>query len=142
MQKKILFQTKKANLAAFDLLFAFVLLISILLPILNTTHYTTQLQNNQLKNSQKLSLLLQISEEFYTVLAAKKEFFFLDKYSQPAILSEKFNPRKNYDYTHLGIKNFSTSLLPPTIISNNQICVRRIMFDKNHDVKSIWFCTW
>jgi hypothetical protein len=91
---------------------------------------------------QKISSLLQISENFYCDLASKKSStpFSLDVYSYCGVLSDTFDPNANYDFTHLGLSEFSVHLTSPQVYSDNHFCIHRQMRDSNSDAVSLWFC--
>lgn len=141
LKKTISFQTKSGAIASLDLLFSLIIFLSFLLPILNFTTYTSTLTNNTEKNNQKLSILLQLSEHFYTDLAAKKITTGADTYSLSGVLSPTFIPNQKYDFENLGLSDFSILSSPPKIYSKNQICVNRLMLTDSNISQNLWFCT-
>jgi len=134
--------SKNAFIASMDLLLSFIVIISIVLPVLNYASYQTISSVNDSKNSQTLSSLIQVSELFYTNLAAQKstDSQTQKKYSHFGILSDTFNPDSPFNFSYMGLEEFSISRSPPQIKSQNQFCIKRIMQDENKTTKLFWFC--
>ena len=128
---------KKASIAAFDLLFSIIIVLSILFPILNFGAYSITSQQQQAYSTQKLSILLQLSEHFYTNIISQKTSrpFSSEVYSHSGILDKNFDAHQVFDYSNMGLDEFSVYTSPPEILSSSQFCIKRKM-----EPKDIWFC--
>ena len=136
---KIQYRNKRASIAAFDLLFSTIIVISFLLPILDFGSHAVLVQQHKSANSQKLSSLLQISEHFYSNLASQNTSHMLDIYTHPGILDTAFDAQNKYDFSYMGLEDFEIHFSEPTIHGKNQFCIRRLMRSGCQTTK-IWFC--
>ncbi len=134
--------TKRASIYSFDALFAIIIVLSLTIPLLSKISSDSLDSMVLVSRQQKISSLLQISEDFYCDRASKKfsTQLSLDTYSYCGVLSDTFDPTTNYDFTRLGLSDFSVHFTSPPTYSDNHFCIHRQMRDSNSNSVSLWFC--
>lgn len=154
MRVRIQFQiknSKKAFLASLDLFLTIAIILSLSLPVLMHSTYSSAVIASSSKNIQKISLLLQESQFLYSHGAARHETFF----DSQSLLQKNFTFIGHFDeqaffiYASgakarsalLGFQTLNYSLLPPASFSSkNQYCVQRKMLDSQKNIVDVWVC--
>ncbi|MFA5107920.1 MAG: hypothetical protein WC492_00075 [Candidatus Micrarchaeia archaeon] len=141
-----LLPNKRGMLSNIDLVLTTIFVISILIAVLNYSSYFSQLQFQNSKNTQTLSILMQESSYLYNYAAVQETStpYSTQNFVQVGVLSQDFiNDKDALARSRaqlLGLKTLSYELTAPSPISSNQFCVRRQMLLQDFSPQPLWVC--